>query len=160
MDVSLLYPAMIAGAAAVSDKVGEIVGTEIVKEVTKDAYRALKSVLIGVCGKAAGRAADKVEADPTSKMAKAELASAITDIPQEDREEVLAALSALLLELRGDRAAQMAAETRGQIKLDIDSGGHVRLARISGATLDVRSLSKGDFSLEDVDVAGDRSLGN
>ena len=165
MDVNLLVSAMVAGASAYGPnavkKLGEIVGTEVVKEATKEAYKTLKGTLASVRGRSAKRAAEKVEEDPTSEAARDELALTLADLPKEDIPEVEEKLDLLLKAFKNDDVALRVAETVASVKLDIDSGGHVRLINIKGArTLDVKSKSVGDFDLHDIDMDGDRSRGN
>jgi len=156
----ILLSAMIAGASTLAPEIGKIVGTEVIKEVTKDAYKSLKSVLVSVCGKKVDRAAQRLEDDPSSTSAQEELASAVSDIPAEDAEEVSEKLTALLNALNEDKVAAKVAETIASIKLDIDSGGHVTLDRIKGADeINVKSRSTGDFRLTNVEMGRDK-LGN
>jgi hypothetical protein len=139
MDISSLVSTMIAGASTVAPTIGVIIGTEAVKEATKDAYKSLKSVLIEVCGKRVQRAADRLEKDASSQDAQTELASAISDIPPEDAADISQKLNALLTALKDDKAALEAASTVANIKLDVDSGGHVKIDMIKGAqTIEVR----------------------
>ena len=142
-------------------KVGEIAGTEVVKEITKDAYKALKTTLAQVCGRKVERAAERVEADPSSEAAREDLVSAISDIPVEDVGDVENKLSVFLAALKEDNAALRAAETSARIKLDIDSGGHVRLDTIKGAKIiDVKSKSAGDFEFRNIEMDEGKSSGN
>ncbi len=142
-------------------KVGEIVGTEVVKEMTKDAYRAFKASLTLICGRKVERAAESVEADPSSAAARAGLASAISDIPDDDAADVEEKLNVLLAALKEDKVAFRVAETVASIKLDIDSGGHIKLSTIKGArTIDVKSKSAGDFDFGHVEMDGGKSPGN
>ncbi|WP_034995633.1 hypothetical protein [Beijerinckia mobilis] len=161
MDFSLLLSTMIAGASTFSPTLGEIIGTEVIKELTKDAYKSLKGALITVCGRKVERAANRLEVDASSQDAQAELASAIADIPPEDAGEISQKLTTLLTALKDDQAAIKAAESIASIKVDIDSGGHVKIDTIKGAqTIDVKSKSAGDFSLTNIDMRNGKPSGN
>lgn len=161
MDFSLLAPTIIAGASTLAPKIGEIIGTEVIKEATKDAYKSLKGALIAVCGRKVQRAAERLEEDASSQEAQNEIASAIADIPPEDADEISQKLTTLLTALKEDKAALKAAEIIASIKLDIDSGGHVKIDMIKGAqTIDVKSKSAGDFSFTNVDMENGKPSGN
>lgn len=161
MDVSLLLPTMIAGASTLAPTVGKIIGTEVIKEATKDAYKSLKGTLIAVCGRKLQRAAERLEGDSSSREAQNELASAIADIPAEDADEISEKLAALLAALKDDKAALKAAHMIASIKLDIDSGGNVKIDMIKGVqTMDVKSKSAGDFSLTNIDMNDGKPPGN
>lgn len=158
MDSTLLVPAMTAGASMLGPKVGEIVGAEVIKEMTKDAYKALKASLTLICGRKVERAAESVEADSSSDAARAGLALAISDIPDDGAADVEEKLNVLLAALKEDKVALRVAETVASIKLDIDSGGHVRLSTIKGArTIDVKSKSVGDFDFGQVEMGTEAS---
>lgn len=161
LETGPLVAAMIAGATTVGPQAVGIAGAELAKEATKDAYLALKTLLAAVCGRRAGRAADALEADPSSEEARTELSAAIGSIPGDDAAEIDALLRTLIRKLGDDAGARRVAAEAGRIKLDVDSGGHVTLERIDGpADIDVKARSTGDFVLRDVHMGGGSRRGN
>lgn len=165
MDVGSLVPAVIAGATVygptAAEALGKIVGTEVVKEVTKDAYRSLKTALESALGNKARRAISKVEEDPNSSDARADLKAALESIDAEDEFDIDAKAKTLLQAIRDDAGAARAVDVVASIKLDIDSGGNVFIANVKGVeSFDVKSKSVGDFSFSDVDMHKDSQKGN
>ncbi len=166
MDVTALVPAMSVGASLVSPHaaavVGTIAATEVVKEVTKDAYRSLKGTLGDLLGAKARRATAKLEAEPSSLEARDDLIRAVTGIDDEDARVIEPKLAQLLDALRNDSAAIRAGEEVASIKLNIDSKGHVNIERVTGArAIDVTSKSEGDFNFRGVEMdGGSKSPGN
>jgi hypothetical protein len=61
-----------------------IVGTELVKETTKDGYRRFKKVVGDVLGRGATRAIATLESDPSSTEAKTEVGAIFSAAPSED----------------------------------------------------------------------------
>ena len=72
MDRTQLIAALTAGAT--------IVGTELVKEATKDAYRSLKATVAHLFGRYAERAVEKVEISPVDPSARQALKDALPAI--------------------------------------------------------------------------------
>lgn len=166
MDVTALVSAMSVGASLVSPHtaavVGTIAATEVVKEVTKDAYRSLKDALADILGAKARRATAKLEAEPASIEAQDDLTKAVSGIDEEDARAIEPKLAQLLEALRVDGAALKAGETAASIRLNIDSKGHVNIERVTGArSIEVQSRSDGDFNFKDVGMdAGSKLQGN
>lgn len=165
MDLSVLLSAVIAGASAygphAAKVIGEIAGTEVVKEVTKEAYKSLKTTLASVCGRAAGWAAEKVEVDPSSEEAQRELGAQIGSIQDEDAAEVTEKLDALIAALADDKAARQVADKAARIKIDVDAAGHVKIDNVKGATtFDVKAKAGRDFEFRNVEMGGGKSSGN
>ena len=159
MDVTALVSAMSVGASLLNPHaaavVGTIAATEVVKEVTKDAYRSLKDTLSDLLGAKARRAASKLEAEPSSQEAQDNLTRVFADIDDEDARVIEPKLAQFLDALRNDGAAINAGEKIASIKLNIDSKGHVNIERVTGArVIDVTSKSKGDFNFRGVNMDG------
>jgi hypothetical protein len=98
MDASFLIWGLQAGAA--------IAGTEVVKEVTKDCYKSLKSTIADIFGKRAARTIDNLEASPSNSEAADELTAIVGSISAEDSNEIGPKLQALLEALKADDAAK------------------------------------------------------
>jgi hypothetical protein len=161
MELSSLLPAIVVGASLVGPKVAEIAGTEVIKEMTKDAYKALKETLIAICGRRATRALENVEVEPASAVAQAELSNVISDIPETDQAEVAEKLRALVDALREDPGARRIAAAVTTIKIEVDSGGHVRFDTITGAeTIEISSKSVGNFDFTNVHMGKGNPEGN
>jgi hypothetical protein len=94
MDTKLLIDTITAGAAAV--------GSELVLEATRDAYHGLKSAVIGLYGRVAGRAIDKIEAAPGDASARSDVAALIRPVPAEEASEIESKLAALLAAFKAD----------------------------------------------------------
>jgi len=142
--------------------VGTIAATEVVKEVTKDAYRALRDTLGDLLGAKARRATVKLEADPLSQEAQDDLTRVVTGIDEEDAREIQAKLTQFLAALKDDGAAIRTGETVASIKLNVDSKGNVNIERLTGArTIDVAAKSEGDFNFSDINMGtGSKPQGN
>ncbi len=150
-----------AGATVLGPKVGEVAGTEIIKEMTKDAYKSFKKKLADICGRGASRALEQVEADPASEDARKKLASAVSHIDAEDAAEIDESYETLVTALKDDPAARKTAEVMASIKLDVESDGKVTIQSIRGArTIDVKARSTDDFTFSHVDMDGGPSKGN
>lgn len=166
MDVTTLVSAMSVGASFISPHtatvVGTIAATEVVKEVTKDAYRALRDTLGDLLGAKARRATVKLEADPLSQEAQDDLTRVVTGIDEEDAREIQAKLTQFLAALKDDGAAIRTGETVASIKLNVDSKGNVNIERLTGArTIDVAAKSEGDFNFSDINMGtGSKPQGN
>jgi hypothetical protein len=143
MDAALLVWGLQAGAA--------IVGTEVVKEVTKDCYRALKGTIAEVFGKRAARTIDDLEASPANTEAAGELKAIVGSISAEDGNEIGPKLQALLEALRADDAAKEIIESVAKIKLEVDAKGHIVLDTIQGAReIDIKANAGKDFVMKNV----------
>jgi hypothetical protein len=137
-----------------------IVGTELVKETTKDGNRRFKEVVGGVLGRSATRAIAKVESDPSSCEAKSEVDAIFSAAPLEDVLELRDAINALLAVLADDPVAREAA-AGANIRLDIESGARVSIRDVTGArNLDVKSRPTGDFDLSQIQMDTGRDSGN
>jgi hypothetical protein len=123
MDVSLLVTTLYAGAV--------IVGNELVKEVTRDAYRSLKGAVAKTFGARAERAIEAVEKSPDDATAE-KLKAAIPELEPQDVAALATKTTALLEALRSDpNAGAIVAAAR--IKLDVDAQGHITIERLRGA---------------------------
>ena len=152
MDFSLISSAI--GALA------PIIGTELVKETTKDGYQRFKEVVGGVLGRGATRAIARLESDPSSAEAKAEVEAVFSAAPSEDVSDLQEAVKVLLAILVDDPAASEAA-AGANVRLDIESGARVSIRDVTGArNLDVKSRSAGDFDLRQVQMHTGRDSGN
>lgn len=153
MDVALLVWALKAGAA--------IVGTEVVKEVTKDCYKSLKASVADIFGKRASRRLDELEAAPASVEVESELKAVLGPVSSEESEEIAPKLQALLEALRDDAAAKQVAESVAKIKLDVDAKGHIILDNIQGAqNIDVKASAGKDFVMKNVSMKSGQQSGN
>lgn len=153
MDVAQLILALSAGAA--------VAGQAVIEEVTKDAYSALKSTVATVFGRNAERIIVRLEADPNAEQIKDELKAAIPAIPAEETEELSQKIDTLLSALQADAQAKDILATAAHIKLDIDAGGQVTLEALHGAQrIEVKSKSKGDFTLRNVQMSSGPNRGN
>jgi hypothetical protein len=142
MDDTQLATALVAGAT--------IAGAELVKEVTKDAYRGLKHVVTKVFGTRAERAIERVEAAPRDAEARQDLVKLLPSLSPEERSEIQPAMTTLLQALKSDAAAEpvMAA---ARIRVDVKAGGNITLEYLAGATdLDVKADAEQDFTLSGV----------
>lgn len=147
MDQNALLLTLYTGAS--------IVGSEAVKEATKEAYKSLKSVIAKLCGTKVKYATDALEDAPTSDEARAKLQEAIGAIPEPDVAEVSNALTVLQNALKADPAAITAAETFGRIRLKVVSGGNVVIEDIDGVrSFDVDANAAQDFTFSKVKMAG------
>lgn len=164
MDLTLLVSAVTAGAAVFSPAataIGGLIGTEVVKEATKDAYKSMKGTLIDVFGRPARRAVERVEADPANEALRQELSLVVADIPEEDVLDVNQKLQMLVAALKADDVALRVAEAVASIKLDLDVAGNVRLVNLKGArTIDIKTRAGGDFDLRDVEMDKGTNQGN
>lgn len=141
-DPLTLTSLLLAGAATL--------GTEAVKEGTKDAYRKLKDVVGEVFGPKATKALVKVEDAGTVEEGRQELERYVGgDLDVEDATRLEPHVAALVNALKQDPPAAQAANSR--IGLDLDVGGDALLRKIHGAReMAVRATTKGNFTLEDV----------
>ena len=143
MDASLLIWGLQAGAA--------IAGTEVVKEVTKDCYKSLKSTIADIFGKRAARTIDTLEASPSNTEATDELKAIVGSISAEDSNEIGPKLQALLEALKADDAAKEVVESVAKIKLKVDAKGHIVLDTIQGARdNDITANAGKDFVMKNV----------
>lgn len=152
LDVSLLSTALIAG--------GRLVADATVKEMTKDAYQALKGKVGDLFGRRAAKATQKLEAVETRDEGKAELALAIPDLRPDEAEELQPVLQTFLDAMRQDGAAR---ETiaHARIALDLDVGGSVLIDNVEDAReIGVRSRSDGDFTFSNVKMDPGNRSGN
>lgn len=134
---------LIAGAASV--------GSELVKESTKDAYRALKDKVGDVFGPRASKAVAKAEEINTAEEGGKELERYVGDVLEPDEAEQLQPLiDEFAQALKGDPAASRVAHAR--VGLDIKAGGNVRVRDIDGA----REIAARIDAVQDVDVGGFR----
>jgi hypothetical protein len=153
MDATLLVWGLQAGAA--------IVGTEVVKEVTKDCYKALKGSIADLFGRRAARSIEELEAAPDNATAASELKGIVGSISAEDGNELEPKLQALLEALKADDPAREVAESVAKIKLVVNAKGDIVLDNIQGARdFDVNANSGGDFVMKNVTMDSGSKRGN
>ncbi|WP_262028901.1 hypothetical protein [Microvirga sp. Mcv34] len=137
-----------------------VAATATVEEATKDVYNKLKGTIVGIFGRQAGRAADKIGDAATRDEGRAELAAAINPIPNEDTAEIQESVQALLAALKADPNAQAAVQ-RAQIDLDLDVVGNVLLKNIQNAQdIGVKAKVGGDFTLSGLTMGNRDEPGN
>ena len=152
LDPSSLTAALVAG--------GTIVADATVKEITKDAYQALKSKVRELFGKRAADAAGKLEAAATRDEGKTELARAIPDLRPDEADEIEPILRTFVEAIERDTAAQEGL-AHARIVLDLDVGGNVSIDDVRGAReIGIRSRSDGDFTLRNVGMDPGGRSGN
>jgi len=152
IDIPLLLKAVEAGAI--------VAASATVEEATKDVYNKFKTTLAGIFGRSVGRAADKIGNEATREEGRAELAAAITTIPNEDAFELQESVQALLSALKADPNARAVVQ-RAQIDLDLDVAGNVLLTKIKNAqNIGVKAKVGGDFTLSDLTMGTRDKPGN
>jgi hypothetical protein len=153
MDTVLLVSALHAGAT--------IVGTEIVKEATKDAYKSLKGAAIHLFGRRAERAIEKIESAPSDELSADELKGIVGPLSEDDSQEIAPKLQALLDALRLDSPAKDIVESVARIKLDVDAKGNITLDTIRGASdIDIKAKAGADFVMKDITMDPGPKRGN
>ena len=153
MDAALLVWGLQAGAA--------IVGTEVVKEVTKDCYKALKVSIADIFGRRAARTIQELEASPDNAAAANELQAIVGSISAEDGNELDPKLKAFLEALKADNAAKQIIESVAKIKLNVNAKGDIVLDNIQGARdIDVNANSGKDFVMKNVSMDSGSKRGN
>jgi hypothetical protein len=151
MDAGTLVAALYAGAV--------ISSSEVVKEATKDAYKALKGAVAKLFGERAERAIDAVEKSPNDAAAE-KLKAAIPELEPQDVAALASQTAALLEAFRSDSNAGTIV-TAARIKLDVDAQGHVTIERLRGAgDIDVKAKAGGNFTMSDVDMRREKLQGN
>ena len=153
MDAALLITALHAGAT--------IVGTEVVKEVTKDAYKALKGAVVDLFGRRATTAIERLENTPADETSVGNLQAVVGTASPDDMRELASKIQALLTALQSDDEARKMAASVAKIKLDVDAGGNVILDTIHGAwELDVKAKAGDDFVMKNVAMDSRTTRGN
>ncbi len=110
----------------------ELVGTETIKEVTKDAYRKLKEKVGHVFGSRASAALAKLESPTTHEEGRKDLSRCVDDELRPDEATVLAPfVEALVRAMQADAIAKTAVHSR--VGLDIEAGGNAFIRDIQGA---------------------------
>ncbi len=123
-DPITLTTLLLAGAATV--------GTETVKEVTKDAYRKLKDKVGEVFGPRATRALAKAEDASTVGDGRKELERYVGDTLEPDEAaQLIPLIDALVQALKDDAAASQSAHAR--VGINIEAGGNAFVRDIQGA---------------------------
>ncbi|KQP51103.1 hypothetical protein ASF41_13010 [Methylobacterium sp. Leaf111] len=144
--------ALIAGGALVADAT--------VKEMTKDAYQALKAKACELFGRRAVKATEKLEASETRDEGKAELALVIPDLRSDEAEEIQPVLQAFLDAMRQDEPAREGL-AHARIALNLDVGGNVLIDNVQDAReIGIRSRSEGDFTFTNVRMDPGTRSGN
>jgi hypothetical protein len=140
---------LIAGAA--------VLGSELIKEATKDAYRNVKRAAGKLLGTQAEQALDAIEKAPEDQSAHRALASLLESLSDENRGELRPVADALSRALTEDQAANSALEASGRFKLDVDAGRDVTLEYIDGVRdMDIKAKAGQDFTLRGVRMGGQR----
>jgi hypothetical protein len=153
VDETQLLTALTAGAA--------IAGAELVKETTKDTYRALKNAVASSLGKRTELAIEKVEASLDDEAAKLALKEALPALAPQEADDLGRHVTALLQALKADPVAVQVIDTVARIRLDVDAGGQVILEDIRGARqIDVRAKAAGDFTMRAVEMDPEKQRGN
>jgi hypothetical protein len=147
--MELISTILIAGAA--------VLGSELVKEATKDAYRNVKRAAGKLLGTQAEQALDAIEKAPEDQSAHRALASLLESLSDENRGELRPVADALSRALAEDQAANSALEASGRFKLDVDAGRDVTLEYIDGVRdMDIKAKAGQDFTLRGVRMGGQR----
>ena len=162
MDIGTVL-AIVSGVGPLAKSVGETVGVEVIKEVTKDGYRTFKDGIGKVFGSRGTKAIVRLEEQPESAEAKQVLTAMIGDLrePSDADERQLEFLFRDLRRLVNDDLVARRAVEAARIRLDVESSGHVTIEGVRGATsIDVKSRSSGNFDFRDVDMKGGQDGGN
>jgi hypothetical protein len=115
---------LVAGAAAL--------GTEAVKEATKDAYRAVRDKVGELFGPRALRAVVKLESNDTREEGATELRKVVGDALEPDEAtQIQPLVEALIRALNQDAMAKQVVHSR--VGLDIEAGGNALIRDIQGA---------------------------
>ncbi|WP_132251345.1 hypothetical protein [Methylobacterium segetis] len=147
-----LSSALVAGGALIADAT--------VKEMTKDAYQALKGKVGDLFGRRAAKATDKLEVAETREEGKAELALAIPDLRPDEADEIRPVLQQVREAMREDEAARQGL-AHARIALDLDVGGDVLIDNVENTReIGIRSRSQGDFTFTNVKMDPGSRSGN
>jgi hypothetical protein len=126
-----------------------LVGTETVKEVTKDAYRKLKDQVGQLFGPRASTAMAKLEDTATHEEGGKDLERYVGgDLQPDEATQIQPFVEALIQAMQADTAAKAAVHAR--VGLDIDAGGNALIRDIQGAREIVAKVKAG----QDVTVEG------
>ena len=140
--------------------VAGIVGTEVVKEATKDAYRGFKQKLTDVLGRTGANAIARLEGDPTSSEARQALENALMAPSGDDHTELQTAIRSLIAAASADPAAMQAFDT-AHITLDFEAGGDINITDVAGARkFEVKAKAGRDINFRDVEMDTGRDEGN
>ncbi|MGK7062903.1 hypothetical protein AB4853_41335 [Bradyrhizobium sp. 1050_B9_N1_2] len=128
-----------------------MVGTETVKEATKDAYRKLKDKVGQVFGPRAATAVAKLEDPATHEEGGKELDRYVGDeLRPDEATQIQPFVEALVHALQDDTVAKTAMHAR--VGLDIEAGGNALVRDIQGAREIVAKVKAG----QDVTIEGFR----
>ena len=153
MDVALLLTALHAGAT--------IVGTELVKEVTKDAYKSLKSGVSRLFGTRASAALDRLESSPDNDDAANAVKNIVGSASEGDLQELQDQIDALLTALKSDEQAKQLILAIAKIRVDVEAGGNVFLENIRGARdINVKAKAGDDFVMKNIAMDSGSPRGN
>jgi hypothetical protein len=126
-----------------------LIGTETVKEATKDAYRKLKQKVGQVFGPRAETAVAKLEDPATHEEGGKDLERYVSgDLRPDEATEIQPFVEALVRAMQADTAAKAAVHAR--VGLDIEAGGNALIRDIQGAREIVAKVKAG----QDVTVEG------
>jgi hypothetical protein len=128
-----------------------MVGTETVKEATKDAYRKLKDKVGQVFGPRAATAVAKLEDPTTHEEGGKDLERYVGDeLRPDEATQIQPFVEALVHALQDDTAAKTAVHAR--VGLDVEAGGNALIRDIQGAREIVAKVKAG----QDVTIEGFR----
>jgi hypothetical protein len=128
-----------------------MVGTETVKEATKDAYRKLKDKVGQVFGPRAATAVAKLEDPATYEEGGKDVERYVGgDLRPDEATQIEPFVEALVRALQADTAAKTAVHAR--VGLDIEAGGNALIRDIQGAREIVAKVKAG----QDVTIEGFR----
>lgn len=123
-DPATLTTLLLAGAAAA--------GTELVKEGTKDAYRALMEKVGELFGARATKALVKIADPATLEEGKKDLERYVGEhLEPDEASQIYPLAEALVQALKNDPAATKTVHAR--VGLDVDAGGNAIIRNIEGA---------------------------
>jgi uncharacterized protein involved in outer membrane biogenesis len=127
-----------------------IVGTEVVKEATKDAYRALKGKIGELFGQRASKALTKAEDPATCDEGREELEHYVgPELEADEAIQLQPFIEALLRAIKEDASATRIAQTR--VGLDIEAGGNALIRDIQDAVdVAVKVRAKKDVTIEGI----------
>ena len=152
LDPTLLSTALIAGSTLVADAT--------VKEMTKDAYQALKGKACQFFGRRVVKATEKLEVSDTHDEGKAELVLAIPNLQVDEAEDIRPYLQEFLEAVRQDEKAREGL-AHARIALDLDVGGNVLIDNVQDAReIGIKSRSDGDFTFTNVKMDPGSRSGN
>jgi len=134
----------------------QIVGVEVVKEATKDAYRKLKNKVGGLFGSRAVKAVEKLENPDTQEEGRKELQRYVGDeLSPDEATEIQPLIDALLRAIREDVPARQI--VYASVRLNVEAGRNVFIRNIQGARkIDAKVKATQDVTIEDLQLDTER----